>query len=311
MTATPFNHLICPLDGQPLLMQQHSWRCVNGHSFDNARQGYVHLLPVQNKRSLAPGDSKEMVAARQRFLSAGHYRPIATAVAQSVAEASNAVNEDAGADHQSGIKESFACLDAGCGEGYYLRQLDACLSGQKHEQPPSLVGLDISKPAVLAAAKQSKTMRWLVASNANIPLADGSLDCVLSLFGFPVYPEFRRLLRPGGRVIVVDAGLDHLRQLREVIYPVLKPEVDKPNASEAPSGFQTIGRQTINFSLALVGEDAIADLLAMTPHFYRAKAEGLARAAALGELEVTVDVRLTVLETIPDDGVSAPSAALK
>jgi len=111
--------------------------------------------------------------------------------------------------------------------------------------------------------------------------------------------------------MVVDAGPDHLRELREVIYPVLKPEVDKPNASEAPPGFQTIGRQTINFSLALVGEGAIADLLAMTPHFYRAKAEGLARAAALGELEVTVDVRLTVLEAEPGDGASAPSAAVK
>lgn len=292
-------------------MQQNSWRCANGHSFDNARQGYVHLLPVQNKRSLAPGDSKEMVAARQRFLSAGHYQPIAAAVAQSVAEAFNTVV--AGAEHQPGTKESFSCLDAGCGEGYYLRQLDACLSGQKQEQEQqlSLVGLDISKPAVLAAAKQSKTTRWLVASNANIPLADGSLGCILSLFGFPVYPEFRRVLRPGGRVMVVDAGPDHLRELREVIYPVLKPEIDKPNASEAPPGFQTIGRQTINFSLALVGEGTIADLLAMTPHFYRAKAEGLARAAALGELEVTVDVRLTVLETTPADGASAPSAAVK
>ncbi|WP_018404208.1 putative RNA methyltransferase [Marinobacter gelidimuriae] len=309
MTITPFNHLICPLDGQPLLMQQNSWRCANGHSFDNARQGYVHLLPVQNKRSLAPGDSKEMVAARQRFLNAGHYQPIAAAVVQAVAETVNTQGE--GIETQPGIKEPFACLDAGCGEGYYLRQLEACLPGRKHEQQLSLVGLDIAKPAVLAAAKQSKTTRWLVASNANIPLADGSLGCILSLFGFPVYPEFRRVLRPGGRVMVVDAGPDHLRELREVIYPVLKPEVDKPNASEAPPGFQTIGRQTINFSLALVGEGAIADLLAMTPHFYRAKAEGLARAAALGELQVTVDVRLTVLETTPGDGASAPSAALK
>ncbi|MEH6355618.1 MAG: methyltransferase domain-containing protein [Marinobacter sp.] len=315
MTITPFTHLTCPLDGQPLLKQQNSWRCANGHSFDNARQGYVHLLPVQNKRSLAPGDSKEMVAARQRFLSAGHYQPVAAAVAQWVAKAFNTVGageiKGEGAERQPGIKELFACLDAGCGEGYYLRELEACLAGQKHEQPLSLVGLDISKPAVLAAAKQSKTTRWVVASNANIPLAEGSLDCILSVFGFPVYSEFRRVLRTGGRVIVVDAGPDHLRELRKVIYPVLKPEVDKPNASEAPPGFQAIGRQTISFSLALVGEAAIADLLAMTPHFYRAKAEGLARAAALGELQVTVDVRLTVLETTPGEGASPPGADLK
>ena len=286
-------------------MQQNSWRCANGHSFDNARQGYVHLLPVQNKRSLAPGDSKEMVAARQRFLNAGYYQPIAAAVVQAVAEAVDTQGE--GIKTRPEMEEAFACLDAGCGEGYYLRQLEACLSGQKHEQQLSFVGLDISKPAVLAAAKQSKATRWVVASNANIPLADGSLGCVLSLFGFPVYPEFRRVLRPGGRVIVVNAGPDHLRELREVIYPILKPEVEKPNASSAPPGFQTIGRQTINFSFALVGESAIADLLAMTPHFHRAKAEGLARVAALGELRVTVDVRLTVLETTQGDG-TAPRA---
>jgi len=290
-------------------MQQNSWRCANGHSFDNARQGYVHLLPVQNKRSLAPGDSKEMVAARQRFLNAGYYQPIAVAVVQAVAEAVDTQGE--GIETRPEMEEAFACLDAGCGEGYYLRQLEACLSGQKHEQQLSFVGLDISKPAVLAAAKQSKATRWVVGSNANIPLADGSLGCILSLFGFPVYPEFRRVLCSGGRVIVVGAGPDHMRELREVIYPVLKPEVDKPNACEAPPGFQVIGRQTINFSLALVDEGAIADLLAMTPHFYRAKAEGLARAAALGELQVTVDVRLTVLETTPGDGTSAPVATLK
>ncbi|GAB2779113.1 hypothetical protein GCM10027040_01370 [Halomonas shantousis] len=41
-------------------------------------------MPVQNKRSRDPDDSKAMVAARQRFLNAGHYRPIAEAVGRSV-----------------------------------------------------------------------------------------------------------------------------------------------------------------------------------------------------------------------------------
>ena len=39
--------------------------------------------------------------------------------------------------------------------------------------------------------------------------------------------------------------------------------------------------------------EQIADLLAMTPHLYRASAEGRAKAAALTALSVTVDVRLT------------------
>lgn len=42
------------------------------------------MLPVQNKRSRDPGDSKEMVAARRRFLNAGFYQPIAAAVGRTV-----------------------------------------------------------------------------------------------------------------------------------------------------------------------------------------------------------------------------------
>ncbi len=81
---TPFPALACPLDGAPLHGDGTSWRCAAGHSFDIAAQGYTHLLPVQQKRSRDPGDSKEMVAARRRFLNAGNYQPIAAAVSRTV-----------------------------------------------------------------------------------------------------------------------------------------------------------------------------------------------------------------------------------
>ncbi len=73
----PFQALTCPLDASPLRRDAALWRCSAGHSFDIAREGYIHLLPVQNKRSRDPGDRKEMVGARRRFLNAGHYQPIA------------------------------------------------------------------------------------------------------------------------------------------------------------------------------------------------------------------------------------------
>ncbi|WP_236744280.1 putative RNA methyltransferase [Marinobacter similis] len=85
MPLTPFDALACPLDGQTLHRDGNSWRCESGHSFDIARQGYVHLLPVQKKRSREPGDSKDMVAARQRFLNAGFYDAISDAVNRIVA----------------------------------------------------------------------------------------------------------------------------------------------------------------------------------------------------------------------------------
>ena len=200
---TPFPALACPLDGAPLLCNGAAWRCAAGHSFDIASQGYTHLLPVQNKRSRDPGDSKEMVAARRRFLNAGHYQPIAAAASRGVL-----------AGLPAGT--TAACLDAGCGEGYYLRQLAAAATSDGKSL--ALLGLDISKWAILAAAKQDRRPTWVVGSNANLPVLPGTLDRLLCMFGFPVHAEFARVLKPDGLLLQVDAGPDHLRELREIIY---------------------------------------------------------------------------------------------
>ncbi|HXE37560.1 MAG TPA: methyltransferase domain-containing protein [Azonexus sp.] len=277
MNITPFQALACPLDGAPLHRNGPTWRCAAGHSFDVASQGYTHLLPVQQKRSRDPGDSKEMVAARRRFLNAGAYQPIAAAVSRAVL-----------ADLPPGA--TARCLDAGCGEGYYLRQLAAA---GNDGQTLALLGLDISKWAVLSAAKQDPRPNWVVGSNANLPVLPSTLDRVLCMFGFPVYAEFARVLKADGQLLQVDAGPDHLRELREIIYPTLKPE--RIGEAPLPPGFNLLSTETVHYPLALTGAEQIADLLAMTPHLYRASAEGRAAAAALTALTVTVDVRLTRL----------------
>lgn len=275
MAVTPFRSLACPLDGAPLQCQGSAWCCPAGHSFDIASQGYANLLPVHKKRSLDPGDSKEMVAARRRFLNAGFYQPIAAAVSRLVL-----------ADLPENA--TFSCLDAGCGEGYYVRQLMSALGVG---QSVALLGLDISKWAVLSAAKQDKRPNWVVGSNANLPVLSGTIDRVLCMFGFPVYPEFARILKSGGLLLQVDTGPDHLRELREIIYPTLKPE--RTTVMPVPDGFAEGLFDTLRYTLTISGAEQIADLLAMTPHLYRATAEGRARAAALTEIALTVDVRLT------------------
>ena len=42
--------LICPLCHSPLTFNARSWSCENRHQFDQAKEGYVNLLPVQHKR---------------------------------------------------------------------------------------------------------------------------------------------------------------------------------------------------------------------------------------------------------------------
>ncbi|MGO1461054.1 MAG: putative RNA methyltransferase [Marinobacter sp.] len=274
MTISPFEALACPLDSSALQKNGNSWQCSAGHSFDIARQGYIHLLPVQNKRSRDPGDNKEMVAARRDFLCGGFYQPIADALSQAV--------------FPEGFNESaMNCLDAGCGDGYYLRHL---ADRAPKATNLALVGLDISKWAVLSAAKQDKKPSWIVGSNANLPILPGTLDRILCLFGFPVYPEFARVLKPGGEVVQIDAGKNHLKELREIIYPELKEP--KQGQDVAPKGFTNLETSAVCYTLNLPDKGAIDNLLAMTPHLYRASSEGLARVAALESLSVTVEATI-------------------
>ncbi len=280
MSICTFAALACPLCHLPLERSSGRWRCGSGHSFDSAREGHVHLLPVQHKRSRDPGDSKEMVAARRRFLAAGHYQPLADAVCSRLLQ-----------DVPAAAQAPLSVLDAGCGEGFYLRALAAAST-----RPLALLGLDISKWAVLAAARQQRDATWVVGSNANLPVQPGTLDAVLCLFGFPVHEQFQRVLKPGGLLLQADPGPRHLLQLRELIYPQLKPERDTPPT--LPEGFALLCETPVRFDLKLATPQAIADLLLMTPHLFRASAQGKARVAALQTLDLHVDVRLQTLQKI-------------
>ncbi len=269
----PFDQLICPLDKQPLQLNERTWCCDNGHSFDIAKQGYVNLLPVQNKRSKDPGDSKAMVQARREYLNKGYYQPLAQALADTVL-----------------AMGSQALLDAGCGEGYYLRYLVEQAEQQGAEL--SVAALDISKWAVQAAAKQDKRLSWMVASNNAIPLANNSVDTILCVFGFPVEAEFKRVLKPGGRLIMVDPASEHLIELKRIIYPEIKAKSEHLPVSE--KGWVLSSEERISFKVELPDTEAVHDLLTMTPHLYRASKEGREKAEKLQRLAITADVWVRV-----------------
>lgn len=278
MSAKPFTALICPLDGERLSREPTRWLCPQGHSFDIARQGHINLLPVQHKKAKDPGDSKAMVAARRDFLSLGHYQPIAKALRDAVIATSTA-------------NEPLRCLDAGCGEGYYLGELIPEASRELE-----LVGVDISKWAVLAAAKSNTHIQWIVASNARLPIQDASLDYVFCLFGFPVYEEFARVLAPKGKVVMIDPAPEHLRELRQHLYPTLTEKPEPP--AEAPRGFKPIYHQTVSHGFTLGSPAEIHNLLLMTPHWFRASAERRETVLGLQELETALAVEVKILEAL-------------
>lgn len=256
--------------------------CPAGHSFDIARQGYVNLLPVQHKKSRDPGDSPAMVAARSAFLDAGVYAPLADAVEE------RALSLLAGTP-------APAVLDAGCGEGYYLDRLQRRLCPDETACTARLVGLDIAKPAILAACRRNRQIAWLVASNVRPPLLADSMDLVLCLFGFPCWEAFAGVLRPAGHVLLVDPGPDHLLELRELIYPQVRRSPPRPLDEAEAAGFRLMATESLRFCTGPLGRDQLDRLLVMTPHLYRASEDGKAAAAALDSLALTVDVVLRVL----------------
>lgn len=293
MPLLPSDTLYCPIDSLPMQRQHNTWRCPSGHSYDIAKQGYVNLLPVQSKKSRDPGDSRAMVNARRAFLDGGHFAPIADAVSRAVTAALP--------------QPDLSLLDAGCGEAYYLDTLCTELLADKREL--QACALDISKWAVRSAMQRNRGFTGIVASNRQIPLASNSQDLILCMFGFPVFGEFSRLLKSGGVLLTVDSGPRHLIELRRALYDEVT--VHAPQASDEATAHigPVLAEHALSYTTSPLSRESLAQLLQMTPHYYRATAAGRERATALTLPEVTVDVVLRLFRRADNTGTGQIHAA--
>ncbi|WP_326562516.1 putative RNA methyltransferase [Micromonospora sp. NBC_01796] len=208
MSPDPLRLLRCPLCGQPLdavdTGTARALRCPRGHSFDLARQGYVNLLAGRAQHT---GDSPEMVTARAEFLGAGHYDMISAALAEAAAAVMSPARHAEAPTDGEGAYPGLV-VDAGAGTGWHLAAvLDAV---------PDAVGLalDVSKPALRRAARaHPRAAAALCDTWAGLPLADASTALLLNVFAPRNGPEFRRVLRPDGALLVVTPAADHLAEL--------------------------------------------------------------------------------------------------
>ena len=146
------------------------------------------------------------------------------------------------------------------------------------------MGLDISKEAVRYAAGRYKEAAWLCASAARLPVEDGSVGLLTSLFALTLPEEFLRVLRPDGAFIQVLAAPDHLLGLKNIIYPTLT-EKPKDSVPELP-GFTLVRSENVKFSFTVEGKQ-VQNLLSMTPHVYRISKEGAEALAATEKLTDT------------------------
>ena len=172
--------------------------CGNRHSFDLARDGYVNLLDGRRRSLIARGDSAEQLGHRTAFLEAGHFSPVASAIASHVAHAGTA-----------SPVEGRRVLDAGCGTGHHLAGVSAAL-----RTPVIGLGFDIARTAAQRAARQWRELAFAVADVwAEWPVQDEAVDLVLSILAPKNFTEMSRVLRPGGWLALAYPGPNHLAEL--------------------------------------------------------------------------------------------------
>ena len=264
----------CPLCGGTLAEGPRALRCPAGHCFDRAKEGYVHLLPVGQKHSKAPGDDKGMVAARRAFLDKGWYQPLRDALCRLAVELSG---------------PSPVVLDAGCGEGYYTGGVhQALLSAGK---APRTAGVEISTFSLPKAAKRYPEVAFAVASAYRLPVASGSASVLLDVFSPLALDEFRRVLAPGGLFLYVVPAARHLWQLKEILYDHPYPNEEKETPYE---GFVYDRIVPVSRTIRLPGREEIQALFQMTPYYWKTSRAGAARLEALEELEVETSFQIHV-----------------
>lgn len=265
MTEETIALLRCPLCGGALSRSGGSLVCDKRHCFDVARQGHVNLVPAQRESFYR----RELFESRAAVFAAGVFAPVVRAIGETIDRYVQA--------------ERPVLVDAGCGEGYYIKNV---CPGREMER----IGFDLSKEAVKLAARGQSGASFLVADLANIPLAGGCADVLLDVFTPANYAEFTRVLKPGGVLIKLWPRSGYLCQLREAARGLLRHDTydDSRVAEYLDAHARMLERRTITYTLPV--DAALAEHLArMTPMLADVDLSALNLG---GVTEITIDMNL-------------------
>ncbi len=271
--------LTCPLCQTHFTQVGNAIKCENAHTFDIAKEGYINLLTKKLPDSM--GDTKEMLLARRAFLEDGHYQPLVTTI-------TTLLYDYLKADRDTGLPY-ITLLDAGCGEGYYLGQIQHALGPQLPDAHIDYIGLDIAKEAMRMAAKRYKSVHFLVANlKDHLVFANDSLHILLNIFAPRNVDEFARIITLGGIALIVIPAPQHLRHLRETLGLLSIEEHKQEHVIEQfTPHFTYIGATSVNTTLHLTTQEILQAVM-MTPNYWHLSDEVKSVMSALKEIETEI-----------------------
>lgn len=179
----------CPKCGSIACIKEKSLTCLENHSYDFSKKGYIHLINNYKDSKY----SEELFTARDYVFSKDFYKHILDALKKEISNLQ--------------VKN---ILDLGCGEGYYIRELKEIFS-EKY-----FYGLDNAKSAIEFAVKKDKKNPYMLANLANIPFAEDTVDLILNILSPANYEEFARVLKKDSRIIKIIPSSNYLKEIREL-----------------------------------------------------------------------------------------------
>lgn len=285
----PLQILRCPLCHTMFTQDGNTLRCEQGHCFDLAKEGYVNLLPPGKGKNARTGDEKDMLRARREFLAGEYYAPISDGIADLL-------------NQFLPHGETVLC-DSGCGEGWHTLRFTKSLFA-KGERNILTLGFDASKYGAACGMKNARregictalsgeepmTVCFCPGNLFALPVADGSVSAVISMFAPVAVEENLRLLRDDGILVVAASGKEHLREMRELLYT----DVQYVEKEPVYDGFTLVETRPVRYAIELPDRATIENLFMMTPFYYKTTADGKARLLDRESLTVTVDVTLRI-----------------
>lgn len=250
--------LQCPVCHQPLYLTHH-YSCGK-HHFDRAKEGYVNLCipPIR-------GDDTLLVNARANFFQTNPYKPLMVKL-------------------QSMVASFSTVLDVGCGTGAYLEFM------KRNDSTLTTIGCDGSKKAIKKAAKLDPQSLYMVANMNALPLLNESVDVILSVFAPYNSEEIQRVLKPNGQLIVVQPAPNHLFELKQVLYDIVKLN---PDTTLTIPGLTSNLNEQLEFEMIL-NQDELQALFAMTPYVYTSSQQASIKLKALVSLNIKASFKISV-----------------
>jgi 23S rRNA (guanine745-N1)-methyltransferase len=272
----------CPVCQGRLIRDEKRYTCSNNHSYDISEKGYVNLLLANQKKTKDPGDNRDMIKSRRDFLNKEYYKRFSDCL-------NEVIIEELHSDERN-------ILDAGCGEGYYISNLRSSFLKEDNQSiNANFYGTDISKNAIMFAAKRDKNINISVASSFDLPIINNSLDCVIRNFAPGDNREFYRVLKGDGILIIATPSVEHLFGLKEILYENPRKNEIKENN---PEDFKHIRNKEIRYTISLDNPEDITNLISMTPYYWSITDSMRGRIGEIMELETELDFNIDVYKKI-------------